>query len=76
MFSGLSVEQIKEREESCDYPPRLQIKCKQINISKSLYSSFVISKKSKNMDTSMPIAQFSLEKEVKGSYVASYGHML
>ena len=69
MFSNLSVEQIKEREESCDYPPRLQIKCKQINVSKSLYSSFMISKKSKNMDpdTSVPIVQFSLDKEITGS---------
>ena len=65
IFSGLTVEQIREREESFDYPPRLKIECVQIDVSKSLFSSFVVSKRSKNMETT-PIAQFLVIKKVLG----------
>ena len=66
IFHGLTVEQIKEREESFEYPPRLQITCEQIDNSKSLYSSFKVSKRSK--DKEKPIAQFPLVKKVAGNH--------
>ena len=69
IYSGLTVKQMKEREKSFEYPPRLQIKCKQIEVSKPLYFSFKISKRSRNMDNSKEIAQFSLHKEVAGTGV-------
>ena len=63
---------MKEREKSFEYPPRLQIRCKQIDVSTPLYFSFKISKRStKNMDNSKEIAQFSLDKEVAGTGVFS-----
>ena len=64
IFHGFTVEQIKEREESFEYPPRLQIKCEQIDDSKSLYSSFEVSKRNNNQD--IPIATFSLIRKVAG----------
>ena len=66
IFRGFTVEQIKEREESLEYPPRLQIKCEQIDATtcKSLFFSFKISKRSK--DREIPIAQFPLIKKVAG----------
>ena len=64
IFRGLSIEQIKEREESLEYPPRLQIKCEQLDASKPLFSSFKVSKRSKNRE--IPIAQFPLIKKVTG----------
>ena len=67
IFCDLTVKEIKEREERFEYPPRLQIKCKQIDPSKPLYSSFKVSKRSKNKE--VPIAQFLLEKTLPGSYV-------
>ena len=70
IFDGLTVEQIREREESFEYPPRLQIKCEQIDNSKSLYSSFKISKRSK--DKEKPIAQFPLVKKVAGNHTYDY----
>ena len=36
MFYGLTLEEIREREKSCHYPPRLQINCQQIDALKSL----------------------------------------
>ena len=65
IFSGLTIEQIREREESLEYPPRLQIKCEQIDASQPLYCSFKISKKSNSIET--PIAKFSLVKKVTGN---------
>ena len=64
IFHGLTVEEIKTREASFDYPPRLQIQCEQIDVSKPLYSSFQVSKKYKNM----VIAEFPLVKKVTGSF--------
>ena len=64
MFHGLTVEQIREREQCFEYPPRLQIKCKQIKPDKPLYSGFKVNKRNKKME--VPIAQFSLIKEVVG----------
>ena len=69
IFRDLTVKEIKEREDRFEYPPRLQIKCKQMDPSKPLYSSFKISKRSKNKETS--IAQFSIDKIVPGSYKAN-----
>ena len=62
IFQGLNVEEIKEREESFEYPPRLQLTCDQIksDASKSLFCSFEISKKSNNTTTT--IAEFSVKK--------------
>lgn len=68
IFQGLTVEEIKEREASCDYPPRLQIQCEQIDFSKSLFSSFEVSKK----NWKMPIAQFPLVKKVSGNHACMY----
>ena len=67
IFRDLTVEEIREREERFEYPPRLQIKCKQVDASKPLYSSFKISKRSKNEET--PIAEFILDKTVAGMYM-------
>ena len=64
IFRGLTVEQLKEREESFDYPPRLQIKCEQINPLKSLYSNFKVFKTTKK--NKVPIATFPLVKKVTG----------
>ena len=64
IFRGFTVDQIKEREESFEYPPRLQIKCEQIDDTKPLIFSFEVSKRSKNMK--IPIAKFSLVKKVSG----------
>ena len=69
IFHGLTVEQIREREELCEYPPRLQIKCKPFDAAKSLYFSFTVSKRSKNRD--IPIAQFLLDKILAGMYLLS-----
>ena len=79
IFRGLTVEQIKEREESFEYPPRLQIKCEQINPLKSLDSNFKIFKTTKNNE--VPIATFPLVKKVTGmlclkcSYKFTYRHL-
>ena len=67
IFRGLTVEQIREREESFDYPPRLQIKCEQIDASKPLYSSFEVFKSTKSKE--VLIARFSLVKKVTGTYI-------
>ena len=64
IFRGFTVDQIREREKSFEYPPRLQIRCEQIDDTKPLYSSFEESKRSKNRE--MPIAKFSLIKKVSG----------
>lgn len=63
---------MREREKCFEYPPRLLIKCEQIDDSKPLSSSFVISKRSKNKE--IPIAQFSLVNQVSGNYIHSYIH--
>ena len=65
IFRDLTVKEIKEREERFEYPPRLQMKCKQIDPSKPLYSSFKVFKRSKNKE--IPIAQFLLEKASPGT---------
>ena len=70
IFRGLTVEQIREREESFEYPPRLQITCAQIDNSKSLCSSFRVSKRSKDMEK--PIAEFPLVKQVAGNHLHNY----
>ena len=64
IFRGFTVEQIREREECFEYPPRLQIRCEQIDDTKPLYSSFKVSKRSK--DREMLIAKFPLIKKVSG----------
>ena len=65
IFSGLTVDQIREREEDYEYPPRLKIECQQIDASKSLQFSFEVSKRNMNNDI-QPVAQFSLNKIRKG----------
>ena len=65
MFYGLTLEEIKDREKSCHYPPRLQIKCQQIGAFKALNTSFKVSKRSKSEETF--IAEFPLIKEVKST---------
>ena len=62
----MTVEEIREREEQFEYPPRLQIDCQQIDPSKPLSSSFKISKRSKNNE--VPIAKILLRKQVAGTY--------
>lgn len=68
IFSGLTPEEIKMRQESFDYPPRLQIECQQIDPSKSLYNKFDLYKRYPNQ----VIAEFSLVKKVTGK--RSYFH--
>ena len=70
IFRDLTVEEVKEREERFEYPPRLQIKCKQTDASKPLYSSFKVSKRSNNKE--VPIAQFLLDKMVAGTVICTY----
>ena len=70
IFHGLTVEEIRKREESFDYPPRLQIECEQIDDSKPLYSSFTISKKHSKVN----VAEFSLIKKVAGN--SNYNKLL
>ena len=71
IFYGLTREQMEEREESCEYPPRLQIECEQVNPAKSLKYILKVSKKSK--DTSkVIIAQFTVKKEVTGTHIHTY----
>ena len=64
IFRNLTVEQMKEREESLEYPPRLQIKCEQIDPLKSLNSNFKVFKTTKSNE--VPIAMFPLVKIVTG----------
>ena len=64
MFRGLTNDQIKEREKSFEYPPRLQIKCEQIDYSKLLHFSFKVAKRTKNRE--IAIAQFSLCEKISG----------
>ena len=65
IFHDLTVKEIRERQERFEYPPRLQIKCKQIDPSKPLYSSFIVSKRSKNKEVT--IAQYLLDKTSPGT---------
>ena len=68
IYAGLTAKEIKEREESYDYPPRLQIRCYQIDASKALLFSFTISKRTMNSQTN--IAQFVVKKTAsKGIFV-------
>ena len=62
IFKGLTAKEIREREESFEYPPRLQLTCDQIksDASKSLFCSFEISKTSNSKTTT--IAEFSVKK--------------
>ena len=60
-----TIEQMKQGEESCLYPPRFKIKCKQIDTSQSLYFSLEISKRFQNKTTG--IGQFLLIKEAKAT---------
>ena len=66
IFSGLTPEEIREREEDYEYPPRLQIECKQTDTYKSLQSSFKISKRNINNEI-QHIAQFPLNNIMKGN---------
>ena len=66
IFDGFTIEEMKERERTFDYPPRFQILCKQNDTSKSLFSSFVLSKKNLNEEEE-EIAEFSLIKIVTGT---------
>ena len=62
-----TVEQMKEREKICEYPPRFQIKYEQIDLSESIYFSFVISKKFENKDKEIKrIGQFPFVKKTTG----------
>ena len=70
IFHGLTVEQIREREELCEYPPRLQIKCKPIDATKPLYFAFMISKRSKSKE--IAIAQFLLDNIAQGTNTINY----
>ena len=54
-----------EREDNFEYPPRLQVECRQNGSSKSLFSNFVICKVNNRKEER--IAQFSLTKKVTGS---------
>ena len=75
IFDGLTVEEIIKKEESYEYPPRLQIECKQIGDFKPLYSSFVISKKDKRNEIIEDIAQFSLGmKSIKLPLIMVHSH--
>ena len=65
IFYGLTIQQIRDREALFEYPPRLQIKCKQIGTTKPLFFTFTISKKSKKKE--IHIAQFSLDYTVPGT---------
>ena len=66
---------MKERERNFEYPPRLKINCQQIDASKSLCSSFMVSKRSNSEET--PIAQFPLVKRlrVSGMYMIHSSHI-
>ena len=66
IFSGLTPEEIREREEDNEYPPRLQIECKQTDTSKSLQSSFKVSKRNMNNEI-QHISQFPLNNIMKGN---------
>ena len=67
IFRGLTIEEIKERENSFDYPPRLQITCEQLDASKPLFSNFQVSKRSKHLER--PIVQFPLVKTMSGNQI-------
>ena len=67
IFKGLKNKEIKEHEKKFEYPPRLQIECTQLDGSKPLHSSFVVSKKKKSMESREEhIAQFPIKK---GTYI-------
>ena len=66
IFQGLTAEEMKQREENYEYPPRLQLDCTQLDNSKSLLSSFVVSKKFTAMEEK-EVAQFKLNKKVAGT---------
>ena len=68
IFKGLTKEEMREREETFDYPPRLRIECVHIDSSKPLCSSFTVSKKHNNV----AIGEFLLVKQVTGTYVHNY----
>ena len=59
----MTTKEIKEKERSFEYPPRLQIQCQKIDVTKPLYSGFEISKRGHNNVT---VAKFSLDKTVAG----------
>ena len=65
IFYGLTIQQIKEREALFEYPPRLQIRCKQVDTTKPLYFTFTISKRRKKKE--IHVAQFSLDYVVPGT---------
>ena len=73
IFRDLTVEEIMEREERFEYPPRLQIKCKQMDACKPLFSSFEISKRNKKLNEKIiPIAEFIVNKAVAGICICTY----
>ena len=61
----MTDKQITEREENYEYPPRLRIECKQMDISKALHSTFVVYKKSKDKEDEC-IARFTINKGITG----------
>lgn len=65
IFCGLTIEEMEKRENDFQYPPRLKINCKQVGASKSLCSSFKVSKRSKDKEIIL-IAEFPLDKKVTG----------
>ena len=64
-------EQMIEREEICEYPPRFQIKYEQTDFSETICFNFVVSKKFENKDTKnmeiKRIGQFPFVKKTTGS---------
>lgn len=72
MFRGLTTEQIKQREERFQYPPRLQIECEQNKPCEPLHSSFQVYKRYKELSIKapVPIARFLLVKKASGMHIA------
>ena len=64
-----TIEEMQEGEQSCLYPPRFKVKCRQkINTAEPLYFSLEISKKFTNKDKeNVSIGKFPLIKEPAGT---------
>ena len=70
-----TIEQMKEGEENCVYPPRFQFKCKpKADNMEPLFFSFEVFKKFENKETKTKetenVGQFQFIKEVEGTYIA------
>ena len=62
MYKGLTKKEMRRREKTFQYPPRLRIECVHIDSSKPLCSSFTVSK----IHNHVVIGEFSLVKQVTG----------